>query len=117
PTNENNATTTSDLPIIISYPLEGQEVTSPIKIRGMARGGWYFEASFPIQLNDEAGNIISTAIATALGDWMTTDYVDFTSEMSYPASSTGNATLVFKNDNPSGNPDLDRFELVNVILK
>lgn len=104
-------------PVIILYPQDNQEVTNPIRIRGMARGPWFFEASFPIQLVDSAGNIISTGIAKAESDWMTENYVNFSAEIEYPATNTGSALLVLSKDNPSDNPDLDQHFFVPVKLK
>ncbi len=117
-TVEQNSSSTLDMPIVVSYPLDNQEVSSPIKIKGKARGYWFFEASFPIQLADIDGNIITTVIATAESDWMTTDFVNFTAEVNYDnASSTGPALLVLKRDNPSDNPEFDQSIFIPVILK
>ena len=110
--------TSTNMPIVVSYPTDGQTVTSPIKITGKARGNWFFEASFPIQLVDSNGNIIATSIGTAQSDWMTTDFVNFTSTIEYNrASSTGNALLVLNKDNPSGNPEFDQSIFIPVVLK
>lgn len=126
--NENNiiststvtetATTTQDMPIIVDNIKDDQVVTSPIKIQGKARGNWFFEASFPIQLVDMDGNIIASTAARATGDWMTTDFVNFTAELNYKKSSTTtNALLVLSNDNPSGNPETSRSIFIRVVLK
>jgi len=111
------ATTSVELPIVLSYPQKDQEVTNPIRIRGMARGTWFFEASFPIQLIDSAGKVIAQGHAQAEDDWMTTNYVNFSAEISYPATSTGSALLVLSKDNPSDNPEFDAHIFVPVILK
>ncbi len=111
------ASSTADMPIIVTSPLDGATVTNPIHIRGKARGTWYFEASFPVELVDSAGAILASGPAHAESDWMTSDYVDFTADLTYPATSTGRALLVLKNDNPSGDPDRDVFKFVTVILK
>ena len=112
-----NATTT-DVQIVVSYPEDNQEVSSPIKISGKARGNWFFEGSFPIQLVDANGNILGTSIATSSEDWMTTEFINFNSEMSFEKStSTRRAVLVLKKDNPSGISDFDQSVFVRVILK
>ncbi|MEI8124032.1 MAG: Gmad2 immunoglobulin-like domain-containing protein [bacterium] len=112
-----NATTT-DVQIVVSYPEDNQEVLSPIKISGKARGNWFFEGSFPIQLVDANGNILGTSIATSSEDWMTTEFINFNSEMSFEKStSTRRAVLVLKKDNPSGISDFDQSVFVRVILK
>lgn len=116
-TSTSTATSSAELPVVLSYPQKNQEVTNPIQIRGMARGNWFFEASFPIQLVDSAGNIIARGHAQAEDDWMTTNYVNFSAEIQYPATSTGSALLVLSKDNPSDNPDFDEHIFVPVILK
>jgi hypothetical protein len=91
--------------IRITSPTANQVVTSPFTITGQARGTWFFEASFPIQLVDANGRVLGTAIAQAQGDWMTTEFVPFQTQMTFtnPATSTG--TLIFEKDNPSGLPE------------
>ncbi len=121
-TSTSTSTSTSAHPyldqIVVYTPVDNQVVTSPIKITGKARGTWYFEASFPVQLMDLSGNIIAAMPAQAQGDWMTTDFIDFKAELSYNnASSTGRAVLVIRNDNPSGEPSRDKYIYIPVILK
>lgn len=117
PATNGNATTTESSMIILS-PKANQEVRSPIEIKGKAKGNWFFEAVFPVKLKDESGNIIASGQARADGDWMSPDFVDFSAEITYDNSTTtGRAVLVFKNDNPSGDPKFDKFFYVPVILK
>ncbi|MCX6717901.1 MAG: hypothetical protein NTU76_04505 [Candidatus Taylorbacteria bacterium] len=112
-----NATTT-DVQIVVSYPEDNHEVSSPIKISGKARGNWFFEGSFPIKLVDANGNILGTSIATSSEDWMTTEFINFNSELSFEKStSTRRAVLVLSKDNPSGIPDFDQSVFVSLILK
>lgn len=96
--------------IQVNYPKSGDIVKSPLHIFGKARGNWFFEASFPVILKDINGKIISTGIAKAEGDWMTTDFVDFTAEIEYtlPTSTIVSiGELILKKDNPSGLPEND----------
>lgn len=101
----------SDL-IRLTSPLPGATVSSPVTLRGEARGNWFFEASFPVFVTDWDGKIIGQGIATAQGEWMTTDFVPFlatitfnTAEISGQYSDRG--TLILKKDNPSGLPEHD----------
>lgn len=108
----------NDSLIIVDYPKEGHKINSPLKIYGKARGSWFFEGSFLIELVDVDRNIISRSIATSTEDWMTEDFIDFTSEMYFDKpTSTINAILIFKKDNPSGNPDFDQSILIPVTFK
>ncbi len=118
PENDINATSTVGMPIVVNNIKDNQIVSNPIKIFGKARGNWFFEASFPIQLVDADGNILASTAAKADGDWMTTDFVNFSAELSYTKStSTRRALLVLNKDNPSGNPDFDQSIFIPVILK
>ena len=118
PETDLNATSTFGMPIVVSSIKDNQQVSNPIKILGKARGNWYFEASFPIQLVDTDGNILATTVATAQGDWMTTDFVNFIAEINYTkATNTKRVLIVLSKDNPSGNPDFDQSIFIPVILK
>lgn len=114
----NVPSTTEELPIEVFSPKNNQEVTNPIVITGKARGNWYFEAVFPIDLVNSDGEIIAAGHASADSDWMTTDFVNFHAYINYSnATNTGAAVLVIKKDNPSDNPEFDRQIFVPVILK
>lgn len=93
--------------IKIEAPMPGDRVTSPLTVRGQARGYWYFEASFPVELKDAAGRVIAQGIAQAQGEWMVETFVPFkvTLEFSEPPTSTG--FLILHKDNPSGLPQND----------
>lgn len=81
-----------------------QAVTSPLTITGEAKG-WYFEASFPMQLLDGNGKVIAQGPAQAQGDWMTSAFVPFKSTLAFAKPSTATGTLILRNDNPSGLPE------------
>jgi len=93
--------TLNDL-IQITQPLPGQNINSPLNIEGIARGVWFFEASFRIELTDENYQQITENYATATGEWMTEDWVTYTSTLTFskPKSKTG--YLIFHKANPSG---------------
>jgi len=93
--------------IKLTSPEINSEVKSPLEIKGEARGNWYFEASFPIKLLDANGQELATAIATAEGDWMTTDFVPFKATLNFSTPQTSTGTLVLIKDNPSGLPEND----------
>lgn len=118
-TSQNNTVNNiKDLLIKVSYPKEGQEIESPLKVSGKAKGFWFFEGSFPIQLVDTNGSIIASGIATSSGEWMTEDFVDFNSEIEFvKTTSTKNAILVLMKDNPSDNPEFNQSIFIPLILK
>ncbi len=99
----------SDL-IQVNYPEPNSTIKSPLHIFGKARGTWFFEASFPIELKDINGNVLSQGIATADGEWMTTEFVDFTADLDFNIATGTSITigeLILKKDNPSGLPQND----------
>ncbi len=93
--------------IVVENPVANEKISSPLVLKGKARGSWFFEASFPIRLLDENGKELAVAVATAKTDWMTTDFVDFEAELSFPIPATQKGYLIFNKDNPSGLPEHD----------
>lgn len=85
----------------------GDEVSSPLTITGRARGYWFFEASFPVQLVDANGKLVANGVAQAQADWMTTDFVPYKVTLTFGRADTATGTLVFTKDNPSGLPQND----------
>lgn len=94
--------------ITVSNPTPGSVTGKPVTVMGSARGNWYFEASFPIEIRGTDGSLIASGHADAQGDWMTTEFVPFTASITVPATFIGEAVLVLKNDNPSGEPERER---------
>jgi hypothetical protein len=96
----------SDL-INVELPFPGAVTGKEFSVIGKARGYWFFEASFPLELLDQDGNVIATGYAQAEGEWMTEDFVPFKGEIKAPDTYIGPATLVLHKDNASGEPDKD----------
>ncbi len=95
-------------------PRPNSVVSSPLEVRGEARGYWFFEADFPIVLTDWDGLIIAEAIATAQSDWMTEEFVPFTAVLEFENPYYEGApdfmkrgAIIFQKDNPSGLPEHD----------
>ncbi len=103
--------------ITIDSPRPTATVTSPLTVSGKARGYWYFEASFPVELKDAGGNTLVITPAQAQSDWMTEDFVPYAVTLTFPpqpAGSTG--TLILRRDNPSGLPENDDQLIVPVMF-
>lgn len=88
--------------IRVTTPTPASVTGKPIIVKGEARGSWYFEASFPIEVRTTAGAVIATGIAQAEGEWMTENFVPFVATIEIPETYIGEAVLVLMNDNPSG---------------
>jgi hypothetical protein len=89
-------------------------VTSPLSLKGQARGNWYFEASAPVSLVNWDGLIIAEGIITADGEWMTTEFVPFTGSLTFVSPYKAGdpdfmkrGAIIFQKDNPSGLPEND----------
>jgi len=101
--------------IIVESPKENSRIQSPVMIRGKARGTWFFEASFPILLQDKERNTIIAGPARAEGEWMTDQYVPFSAEFIFSGTKNGEkGFLVFKKDNPSGLPEHDASTSISI---
>lgn len=100
---EDDQTTADDLSdfIIVDSPQPEQIITSPLLIEGQARGTWFFEASFPVRLLDADGNIIAEYYAQTEEEWMTEEFISFSSRLEFVAPATDTGTLVLIKDNPS----------------
>lgn len=103
--------------IRIDSPVKNQKINSPVAVSGEARGQWYFEASFPIQILDEDGTILGSGIGQAQGEWTTTDFVPFTGEISFIKPKGQIGSIIFKKDNPSGLPQNDDSVSIPVSFK
>lgn len=106
----------SDL-LKVTSPAVNAVVSSPLKIVGQARGTYFFEASFPIELKDQDGNIIGQAIAQAKSDWMTENFVPFEAKLTFDKPNTKIGRLILKKDNPSGLPQNDLVLEIPILIK
>lgn len=88
--------------ITVELPTPGAVTGQTFSVIGKARGMWFFEASFPIEILDKDGKILVQAIAQAQGDWMTEEFVPYKADIKIPNAYTGKATILLKKDNPSG---------------
>lgn len=104
PTDENGSK--HDL-IRVYAPQPLDIVTSPLIIRGEARGMWYFEATFGVRMQDANGNDIplDPAYIMTENEWMTEDFVSFETTHTFSAPDTETGTLIFERSNPSGLPE------------
>lgn len=95
--------------IILESPRVENTVSSPLVVRGEARGTWFFEATFPVILTDWDGRIIAETYATAQDEWMTEAYVPFeaTIEFDVDTSVSNRGSLILQKANPSDLPEND----------
>lgn len=103
--------------IQLDEPQPGASVSSPLTLRGTARGPWFFEASFPVTVVDAAGATLGQGYAQAQGEWMTEDFVPFTATVSFNARSGARGQLVLHKANASGLPEHDDRLVVPVLFR
>lgn len=112
-------TATSSTPLLITNPVAGASVASPVKLEGEVRGTWLFEATAPVVVVNWDGLIIGEGYIEATEDWMTEALVPFTGSVTYnqPADSySASGTVIFQKANPSGLPANDAAVEVPVML-
>lgn len=103
--------------IHVTSPLPSATISSPLTITGEARGYWYFEASFPVELTDVDGNTLAQGIAQAQSDWMTEDFVPFVATLTFtPPIGDTHGFLLLKKDNPSGEPANDAMMQIPILF-
>lgn len=88
--------------ILIETPRPNQTITSSFRIAGQARGSWYFEADFPVELVDGNNKSLAISHAQAQGEWMTSEFVPFEGKIIFQKPTTQSGTLIIRNANPSG---------------
>jgi len=104
--------------IRLDSPRPNSYIESPLVISGEARGAWFFEGDFPVVLTDWDGLIIAEGYATARGEWMTEEFVQFDATLDFISPTyKNNGTLILQKDNPSGLPENDDALEVPIFFK
>lgn len=101
--------------ISISSPESAEKISSPVTIKGKAKGPWYFEGSFPVTVYDVEHNKLGEGVAEAQGKWTTEDFVPFQAEIEFDApTSTDSGMIVLEKSNPSGKPSKSQKRVIAV---
>ncbi|MHB1118080.1 MAG: Gmad2 immunoglobulin-like domain-containing protein [Minisyncoccota bacterium] len=103
--------------IKVESPLPGATIGKSFDITGEARGGWFFEASFPIEVVGADDTVLVRTYATAQSDWMTESFVPFRANVVIPGSYVGPAMIILKKDNPSGLAEHDGSVSFRVVIQ
>ncbi len=113
----NDQKLTADIEVFL--PKENELVESPLKITGVARGnGWTgFEGQVgTVKLIDSTGKELATGILRATTEW-TTLPTYFETNLEFKATEEMAGSLVFKNENASGDPSRDNIFVLPVTFK
>lgn len=100
--------------IRLDSPHPNDKVKSPLLIKGEARGQWFFEASFPVEIRNVEGEVIAQGFAQAKKDSLTEDFIPFEALLTFQAE--GEGRLFLHKDNPSGLSENDDFLEVPIFL-
>ena len=101
--------------IRLEQPQEGQKISSPLKIKGEAKGYWFFEATAPVKLISESGKQLAESYISATENWMTEAWVPFEGELEFNTKEK-RGVLIFSRANASGKPEQDRSLRVPVVF-
>ncbi len=97
------STTSSNSELTIESPQPNQEVSSPLMVKGKLPGTWFFEGQIYAELITGDGEVLAGSPLYAEGEWMTEEDVSFSGELIFNnVKEASTATLVIRNDNPSG---------------
>ncbi len=94
--------------IIVTTPLEGDTITSPVQIRGQAVGTWFWEGTFSAEVTDDDGVILGNGFITNQPgtEWMTEALVPFTGEVEFTVPKDAViGKLLLRKANPSALPE------------
>lgn len=83
--------------IRVAAPGEGSTVRSPLVVSGTARGDWFLNAEFPVELVDASGRTLATGTAQASGgEWVTHEFVSFRTTLTFtsPEANTKGVLLL-----------------------
>lgn len=101
--------------LVVENVKAGDIVSSPLQIIGYVNGdGWIgFEGQVGnVTLQDNAGNVLDIEPLTATSEWMTTT-VRFEANLEFVTNAV-EGKLVFRNENPSGEPSRERQVSLNI---
>jgi len=103
--------------IFVSVPKPAANVSDAISISGFARGPWYFEAVFPVEVESATGALIGHGQAQAQAEWTTDQFVPFIANISLDTQYSGAATIILKKDNPSGDSAKDASLSIPIVIQ
>jgi hypothetical protein len=100
--------------IKIDSPRPNTKVSSPLTVKGEARGTWFFEASFPVELYDANGKKIASGVAMTSENWMSEEFVSYEAKLTFTKPATTTGYLMLNKDNASDLAENDDFLKVPV---
>ncbi len=107
--------------IVLNTPLiagVAAPLTASNNISGSARGMWFSEGTFPIEVVSEDGTVIAKGNAQADGKWTTESFVPYTAEIQVNNVLPGTrGSILLKKSNPSGEADKDDLLEIPIVFQ
>ncbi len=95
----------------------GSIITDVVTITGEIKGVYFFEGKAQGLLLDENKKVLDTFSLDATSNWLTADAVSFKTTVDTTSALPGPGYLRFKNDNPSGDPEKDKYIDVPIVIQ
>ena len=93
-----------EMGIEVTSPKKGEEIKSPLIVKGKVKTDWLFEGSFPIKILTNDKRVLAEGYAQGDGDWMDKDWVNFEGTIKFPAPNGVEGFLFLEPDDPTGFP-------------
>jgi hypothetical protein len=88
--------------IFVTSQKPGSHISSNATVQGFARGEWFSDGRFSVDVMTPAGTSLGSGIATARGDWTTHSFTQFTATFGISPAYTGPAVITLhKGGSPS----------------
>ncbi|MEI8130760.1 MAG: hypothetical protein WCG55_04640 [bacterium] len=95
----------------------GATITDVATITGEIKGVYFFEGKAQGVLLDENKKILNSFSLDATSNWLTADAVSFTATVDTTSALAGPGYIRLKNDNPSGDPEKDKYIDVPIVIQ
>ena len=109
---------TGDTKNLVSFSLaSGATITDIAHVSGEIKGVYFFEGKAQGFLLDENKKVLNTFPLEATSNWLTADGVSFTASIDTTSALPGAGYIRLKNDNPSGDPEKDKFIDIPIVIQ
>ena len=100
--------------IIVANLADNNFISSPLEIKGQAKGSWFYEGEFAVRLVSEGGLVLGQGFAFAQTDWMTEGLVGFSAEIEFAPNEAQRGGLYFTKSNPAGLAEEEKELIIRV---
>lgn len=87
-----------------------------LSYRGSIKGGYFFEGNIRIIILDADKNVLKESNGIAKSEWMIEGPVDFEGNIDFTGMPSTSGYFRIANDNPSGDPENDKFIDIPIVI-